>query len=391
MRILADENMPAVNELFGDLGADIRTLPGRTLQPADVAAADVLLVRSVTRVDSDLLADASLQFVGSATIGTDHIDQALLSRNGIPFAYAPGCNADAVGDYVIAALCSLFESEPERLADSTLAIIGAGNVGGRLAARLRRMGLSVRVCDPPRQQREAGEGEGGEAFCSLAEAMASDIVCCHTPLVDDGPHPTKGMITETLLDHLPENAVFLNAGRGGILSADTLARVQVHRPDIQWVLDVWDPEPNIPLSLLPGVSLATGHIAGYSAEGRVRGTWMLRQALARALDRPLTDAHPLSLLPPAPDIAIPAAYCGAGVADPWQTLFYAVRQVYDLSRDDRRFREAMAASDHGQAFDRYRRTYPQRRELMSTRVTGDETRLTTDQRDLLAGAGFLTA
>lgn len=390
MRILADENMPAVTELFGDLGADIQTAPGRTLQPADVAEADVLLVRSVTRVDADLLADASLQFVGSATIGTDHIDQPLLSQRGIPFAYAPGCNADAVGDYVIAALCSLFGSAPERLVGSTFAIIGAGNVGGRLATRLRRMGLTVRVCDPPRQQREATEGDGGETFCSLAEAMASDIVCCHTPLVLDGPYPTRGMITETLLDRLPENAVFLNAGRGGILSADTLARVQAHRPDIRWVLDVWDPEPEIPLALLPQVSLATGHIAGYSAEGRVRGTWMLRQALARALDAPLTDASPLSLLPQAPDVAIPAAFCGPGV-DPWQTLFYAVRQVYDLARDDRRFREAMVAPAHGQAFDRYRRTYPQRRELMSTRVTGDETALTDDQRDLLAAAGFLTA
>ncbi len=382
MRILADEDMPAVTELFGDVASHIERVPGRQMSSREVAAADVLLVRSVTEVNAELLQGHSLAFVGSATIGVDHVDQALLRAENIPFAHAPGCNADAVGDYVLAALLAVFQDDPSILASKRVAVVGAGNVGGRLVNRLRALGLAVDVCDPPR----AAETPDSDKFCALDAALTADVVCCHTPLTTDGPWPTAGMIGLELLDRLPEGAVFLNAGRGGVVAATTLTDFTARRPDVRLVLDVWDPEPAIPRGLLPRVTLATGHIAGHSVEGKVRGTWMLRQALADHLSCPPSAFTVQDLLPVAPALTLAPE---SDHASAWKTLARAVRQVYNIQADDDRFRQAMAQDPHDQAFDQYRKNYPQRRELMSTRVDVRPGSMARETGCLLQGAGFI--
>jgi erythronate-4-phosphate dehydrogenase len=176
MLIVADENIPLLDAFFGDIG-EIRRVTGRTLTREQVADADILLVRSVTRVNRELLEGTRVRFVGTATIGTDHIDLEWLQTQGIGFAAAPGCNASSVAEYVLSVV-SLF-AERRGLDDWTslkVGIVGVGNVGGQLAQCLGRLGFEVRLCDPPRQERESG---AETPYCSLAEALECDVVSLH--------------------------------------------------------------------------------------------------------------------------------------------------------------------------------------------------------------------
>ncbi len=283
MLIVADENIPYWIPFFGDIG-EIRRVNGRTLAPDQVRDADILLVRSVTRVDRQLLEGARVRFVGTATIGTDHIDQAWLQEQGIGFAAAPGCNAVSVAEYVLSVL-SLYAEKRGGIEDwssLTVGIVGGvGNVGGELARMLERLDFTVKLCDPPRQE---AEEERAEEFVPLAEALECDVVTLHTPLTRTGAHPTNRMIAGSELAALGQDQLLINAGRGGeVIDGEALlARLQqADAPTV--VLDVWEHEPRINPDLLDRVWLATPHIAGYSLEGKMQGTEMIYQALCRYL------------------------------------------------------------------------------------------------------------
>ena len=125
LRILVDEAVPLAEAAFARFG-EVRRAPGRAIDGAAVAWADALVVRSVTRVDEALLAGSPVRFVGTATIGIDHVDVDFLDRRGIAFASAPGCNARSVAEWVIAAL---LEVEAERglfWEGRTLGVVGVG-------------------------------------------------------------------------------------------------------------------------------------------------------------------------------------------------------------------------------------------------------------------------
>ncbi len=185
MRILADENIPVVDAFFADQGS-IRRLPGRAIDRAALAEVDVLLVRSVTEVSRAALAGSPVRFVGTCTIGTDHLDLDYFAEAGIAWSSAPGCNARGVVDYVLGCLLAMAEVRGADLAERTYGVVGAGQVGGRLVEVLRGLGWKVLVCDPPRQAREP-DGE----FVSLERLLAeADVISLHTPLNRDGEHPT---------------------------------------------------------------------------------------------------------------------------------------------------------------------------------------------------------
>src|SRR5690606_14936336 len=167
MRILADENIPLLDAFFGDFGS-IRRMPGRAIDAAAAADADVLLVRSVTRVDAALLADSPLRFVGTCTIGTDHLDLDHLQQAGVAWASAPGCNARGVVDYVLGSLRTLADEAGVELSSRRYGVVGAGEVGARLVRVLRGLGWQVKVCDPPRAEREGADG-----YVSLEEILDS--------------------------------------------------------------------------------------------------------------------------------------------------------------------------------------------------------------------------
>ena len=146
MKILVDENMPYARELFSRLG-EVRAVPGRPIPMEALTDADALMVRSVTKVNEALLGDKAIKFVGTATAGTDHVDQAWLQQADIGFSAAPGCNAIAVVEYVISALLMLAERDGFALTDRTVGIVGVGNVGGRLQKRLEALGIKTLLCD----------------------------------------------------------------------------------------------------------------------------------------------------------------------------------------------------------------------------------------------------
>ncbi|HBV7456709.1 TPA: 4-phosphoerythronate dehydrogenase, partial [Escherichia coli] len=217
MKILVDENMPYARDLFSRLG-EVTAVPGRPIPVAQLADADALMVRSVTKVNESLLAGRPIKFVGTATAGTDHVDEAWLKQAGIGFSAAPGCNAIAVVEYVFSSLLMLAERDGFSLHERTVGIVGVGNVGRRLQARLEALGITTLLCDPPRADR----GDEGD-FRSLDELVQhADILTFHTPLFKDGPYKTLHLADEKLIRSLKPGAILINACRGAVVDNTAL-------------------------------------------------------------------------------------------------------------------------------------------------------------------------
>lgn len=343
MRIVVDENMPWVDACFGGVATHITRLPGRSLTQQDLQDADILLVRSVTQVNQALLANTPVKFVGSATIGVDHIDQAYLAEQGIQFAHSPGCNAEGVVDWVFSCLNTLWREQQLPWLEKTFAVVGCGNVGGRLVARLQALGCKVLTVDPLREDID---------HTPLDDALAqADVVCLHTPLTHSGPHATAGMITQARL--AASQAIVINAGRGDVIAENA------HEVDNEILLDVWPSEPKISDAWLAKARIATPHIAGYSFEGKLRGTAMLAEQLLpdfNGLTPPPAGIEQLIL---APNLSV------------YQAFDAAIRTVYDVRSDDARLRQALQPLSGEQRpahFDQLRKHYPERREFASLTV-----------------------
>ena len=361
MKILIDENMPFAEEFFADM-AKIERFPGRALSPQQLEDADVLLVRSITKVNAPLLANANkLKFVGTATIGEDHIDKAELARRNIAFSSAPGCNAVSVAEYVISALLVLAEKYHFFLADKTVAIVGVGNIGRALQARLEVLGCRLLLVDPIRREQEGPDS----GFIELEQALAeADIVTLHTPLTREGAHPTYHFIDEKHLALLKDDVCLINACRGAVLDNQALLacireRARQGQSAIKLVMDVWEGEPEPLRDLLPYVDIATAHIAGYSLEGKTRGTEILYQQVCHLFGMEANKCL-TKLLPEArfPKLTINPE------SEFQSELKSLVHLVYDVRRDDGLFRAHL----DGKGFDWLRKNYPIRREWSSLRV-----------------------
>lgn len=385
MLIVADENIPLLESFFGDIG-DIRQVPGRTMSPQDVKDADILLVRSVTRVNEALLAGSRVRFVGTCTIGTDHIDQDYLDANNIAFSAAPGCNANSVAEYVL----SVISLRAEKLClddwtELSVGIVGAGNVGGNLAHKLERLGFDVVICDPPRaeQLEDSEASNGAPEFSSLDEALKCDVITLHTPLVRDGDHATYHLIDEACLSALTTDQVLINTSRGEVVDTSALLQ-RLDSPNAPAVvLDVWEHEPRIHTELASQVWLATPHIAGYSLEGKVQGSEMVYQALSRFMGLPVRKKAGQYL----PEPAL-SKLSFTSAADEMNAANVAIRSCFDPRRDDARLRMTLGlgAEEQGQAFDRLRRQYPVRREFSSLKIQLKGTSKST--QDTFKALGF---
>ena len=357
MKILVDENMPYARELFSRTG-EVVAVPGRPLPEAELRDASALMVRSVTPVSAALLADTPVKFVGTATAGTDHVDQASLQAAGIGFSAAPGCNAIAVVEYVFSALLLLAERDGFALRDRTVGIVGVGNVGSRLQARLEAWGVKTLLCDPPRADR----GDTGP-FHTLETLVAqADILTFHTPLNKEGRYKSWHLADAALLMALRPDTILINACRGPVVDNAALLEVLKMRGDLRVVLDVWEPEPDLSLDLLALVDIATAHIAGYTLEGKARGTTQVFEAWSAFIGQPQQVALE-SLLPP-PEFSSITLHGELDQA----TLKRLAHLVYDVRRDDAPLRKA--AGQPGE-FDRLRRQYEERREWSSLQVICD--------------------
>ena len=367
MRIVADENIPLLDAFFAHFG-EITRLPGRSIDRAAVTNADVLLVRSVTPVTRELLEGSAVRFVGTCTIGTDHLDLEYFQQAGIGWSSAPGCNARGVVDYVLGSLLTLAEIEGVDLAQRTYGVVGAGQVGGRLVKVLNGLGWNVLVCDPPRQAAEGGD------FVSLDEILQRcDVISLHTPLSKTSEHPTWHLLDAQRLQQLRHGAWLINASRGPVVDNVALHDTLLEREDLQAVLDVWEGEPTVNAALADLCVIATPHIAGYSLDGRQRGTSQIYQALCAYLgqDAPI---HLADLLPRAwlAQVTLDAE------TDPDWALNMLCRGVYDPRRDDADFRRSLVGSlSQPLAFDLLRKHYPPRREIegLSVQINGQSGRL----------------
>ncbi len=356
MKIVVDENMPHAVELFAEFG-EVVPLPGREIKAADLQEADVLLVRSVTRVNEALLASCPrLGFVGTATIGTDHIDQGLLAARGIPFFSAPGCNKVSVGDYVLSALLVLAERHELTLSEMSLAVIGAGNTGESVAGKAEALGMKVLRCDPPL----ARSGAAGD-FVDYRTALDADIVSFHVPYLREGEEATFHLLGAEEIAERPAGQILINASRGEVWDNRALLVRQQGPHPLRLVMDVWEGEPEPLNELVPHTELATPHIAGYSLEGKARGTWMLYEALCRQLGR--TPRQDLQSLLPAPEVR----ELTPGQPADQALIKQLVHLVYDVRRDDARFRNRIGLPG---SFDEQRKRYPERRELGALQLKG---------------------
>jgi erythronate-4-phosphate dehydrogenase len=353
LRILADENMPGLETFAGH--GDLITAPGRGMTRERVLDADVLLVRSVTRVDRALLQGTRVGFVGSATIGTDHVDREWLDRAGIAFAHAPGCNAMAVAEYDLQAVLDWLEEQGRDPARTRVAVIGCGNTGRRAATLFRAAGLDVLACDPP-LWRAGGELPGTPV--SLDDALEADVITLHVPLTGSGPDATRHLLGEERLARLQGGQLLINTSRGSVIDNRAL-RARLGQGGPATVLDVWEGEPEIDPGLFRVCRTGTPHVAGYSLQGKLRGTAMLYDAFRQWQD---LEPAPVRVAPPMESLDQP-------VKNPADVLTL-LRRRYDLRRDHRALAESLGSEARGEAFDRLRREYPVRNECAGLVVTG---------------------
>jgi erythronate-4-phosphate dehydrogenase len=364
MLIVADENIPLLDAFFAGFG-EIRRVPGRSIDRATVEQADVLLVRSVTNVNRTLLEGSKVRFVGTCTIGTDHLDLEYFNEAGITWSSAPGCNARGVVDYVLGSLMTLAEIEGLDLTQRTYGVVGAGEVGGRLIKVLKGLGWNVKVCDPPRQAAEGGD------YVSLEQIIEQcDVISLHTPLTRSGGGATWHLFDQQRLQQLKPGAWLINAARGPVVDNAALRKVLLEREDLQAVLDVWEAEPEVDTALAELCVLATPHIAGYSLDGKQRGTAQIYQAYCAFSGQPAVIQ--LSDLLPAPWLSEVTLHADS---DPAWALAMLCRGVYDPRRDDADFRRSLVGNvgEQRAAFDVLRKQYPVRREIegLKVRIEGE--------------------
>ncbi|NWA00096.1 4-phosphoerythronate dehydrogenase PdxB [Pseudomonas gingeri] len=368
MLIVADENIPLIDAFFAGFG-EIRRLPGRAIDRAAVAGADVLLVRSVTPVSRELLEGSAVRFVGTCTIGTDHLDLEYFQEAGIHWSSAPGCNARGVVDYVLGSLLTLAEIEGAELARRTYGVIGAGEVGGRLIKVLRGLGWKVLVCDPPRQAVEGGD------YVDLEQIIEQcDVISLHTPLTRSGALSTWHLLDRQRLERLRPGTWLINAARGPVVDNAALRDVLLEREDLQAVLDVWEAEPQVDVELAELCVLGSPHIGGYSLDGKQRGTAQIYQAYCAFIDQ----APVVSLDDLLPEPALAQITLNAD-SDPAWAMAMICRAVYDPRRDDADFRRSLTGNVAEQrvAFDLLRKHYPERREIegLAVKINGESAAL----------------
>jgi len=389
MKIVCCSTVAFGKEAFSTLG-DVEIREGRKLRPCDVSEAEMLVVRSTARIGKELLEGSRIGFVGTATIGFDHMDTSWLDASGIRWCHAPGCNAVSVAEYVVAALLVLGKRHGFRLRDKTIGVVGVGNVGSRVAERCERMGMRVLRNDPPLERRLRTEcPEKASAFVALEQLLAeSDIITLHVPLEKRGEFPTWRMANGAFLGRMKRGAVLINSARGAVVETDALIEGLRSGRILDAAIDTWEGEPSFRADLLERISIGTPHIAGYSFDGKVNGTAMVyRAACAWAGRQPVWA--PEAVLPKSP---VPVIEADGRGRDDEDLLMDIVSRVYDIMADDTSMR-AIAAdplcadpAERGRRFDLLRNNYRIRREFRFTTVKARNIALRTE--DKIRGLGF---
>jgi len=333
-----------------------------------------LLTRTVTRVDSNLLQDSPIAFVGTASAGTDHIDPRYLSERGIKLANAAGCNAGAVADFVLDAIyqCQRLES---LISGATVGLVGYGAVGRHLAARLSKLGGKVKVYDPYVESTDANV-----TLCALPEVLRCSILSLHAALHNDQPHPSAEMIDNIAVGYISPDAMFINAGRGGLVTEEALHRMA--DKGVTLVLDTWPDEPSMSQELLSLATFATPHIAGYTRTAKSNATDFLIEPLVRALslDSPFDTLEYEDTKQVMVDLSRQSDSHG---------LMDVMKVVSRLAQDDDEFRKTWEKSKTPDNFEMQRTQYRLRDQYSA--LTLQAVNASTELERLLSAAGFRMA
>ena len=354
MKIVVDENISFGKEAFENFG-EVELIHGRKITNESLKNADALIVRSITNVNKKLLENTQVKFVGTATIGTDHIDKEYLLKNNIRFAYAPGCNSFAVTEYVYSAITYLVNKYKLELDKMSIGIIGYGNIGTKVASVAKAMGIKTIINDPPLQRINNYEN-----FSSLEEALKCDIITFHVPLNLDGIDKTVHLLNRENISLIKENAILINASRGPVVDNTMLEEKLSKDKNIFAVLDVWENEPDYSLDLMKYVEIGTPHIAGYSLEGKVNGTTMIYEQLCDFLNMKPTWKPKM---PEVKDNIIDLM----GEKKNIEILSTIFEKSYRIKEDDDLMRKALKFSKEEKIkyFDSLRKNYRLRRELIN--------------------------
>ena len=352
MNILADSAIPWLDKLFAHHG-EIACYSGREIDRSQLDAVDILLTRSTLKISNDLLKDTSVKFVGSATVGCDHVDVSGLNELGIKFGYAPGCNANAVSEYVVSAVAWHDKKGIINLKDNlTTAVIGCGQIGSKVKQKLEILGFDVVVNDPPLELSNSQDWN----FVNLEKALKADVICMHTPLIRTGEHPTFHLLDERELELINPNAILINAGRGEVINNAALFELLANSSKLNIVLDVWENEPNIDPGLLNKVNLGTPHIAGHSWRGKGMGTVMIYQQACDFFGWQAQEIHEKNFEVPVSNLELTNNL----------SIYDVVAQCYDIESDTRVLRDCVIKNkdfEVGKVFDELRKNYYKRPEF----------------------------
>ncbi len=362
MKLVVDENITLAEEAFSSFG-DLKLINGRNITNKILCDAYALIVRSITNVNKELLTGTAVEFVGTATIGRDHIDTDYLLQEGIKFADAKGCNANSVAEYVMAAIMRISMEENLSLKNKSIGVIGVGNIGSRVVRYAKALGLAVLKNDPPKERENIGNG-----YSKLEETLKANIITLHVPLNTTGIDKTYHLLNANNLDSLKQRAILINTSRGAVIDNNALLNI-IDKKQFNTILDVWEGEPLINTELMKKVKLGTSHIAGYSLEGKANGTKMIYDSLTKFTNKK-SDWMPQ--LPKIYDnlIELPSE----GTIE--EKLHFIIKHIYDIENDDLLLRKLIGLNKDGRIkhFDDLRKKYPVRREFgnYTVKINDDE-------------------
>ena len=374
LKLIVDENIALAADIFNQFG-DVKLVSGRYITNSLLKDIDILIVRSITNVDEELLKNTPVKFVGTATIGTDHIDLDYLKKNNIIFADAKGCNAFSVAEYVVAALLNFSVKYDFLLKDKSIGIVGVGNVGSKVATFAEALGMNVLLNDPPLQRN--GDRRN---FFKLDEILECDIVTLHVPLNPNGINKTHHLFDKKILSRLKNDTILINSSRGAVINNLDLYD-SIEKKNLKVVLDVWENEPEINVELLNKVLIGTPHIAGYSYEGKVNGTKMIYDSLCNFLEAEKSFSFKLET----PQNSIKQF-------DEFNKLEIGlndlISNIYSIQDDDNRMRKiiVMNKNERIKDFDLQRKNYPKRREFNNYTISANK--LSSQIRKILTALRF---
>lgn len=353
MKIIIDDKIPYIRGAFDEV-AEVVYLSGTKTTAEIVKDADAIVTRTRTICNEELLKDSSVKFIATATIGYDHIDTEYCDSVGIKWTNAPGCNSKSVEQYIASALMALAEENKLDLAEMCIGIVGVGNVGSKVAKVCEILGMKVLLNDPPRER-----AEGSEKFVNLQTIMdEADIITLHVPLNMKGKDATFHLGNTEFFSNLKQKPILINSCRGEVVDTkavkDALNKVQLSG----FVCDCWENEPEIDLELLEMTDIATPHIAGYSKDGKAKGSEMSVHAISDFFGLGLNNWQASGVESPEnPIIEID----GLGLSEQ-EILSKAILHTYDIKEDDRDFRT------NPEDFEQLRGDYPTRREFTAYTV-----------------------